>query len=165
MNWHRLWRHALTWVKRPQALSAEALSALEQTIAAMESEHHGEVRLCIERRWPLAMAASNLSARARAVQVFSELGVWDTEHNTGVLVYLSLADRAIEIVADRGLNALISPGQWQAVVAPMQVAFAQGAYQQGLTDCLATLDQLLLERLPALSSSNPNELPNEPVSR
>jgi uncharacterized membrane protein len=93
--------------------------------------------------------------------MFAKLRVWDTEANNGVLIYLLLAERAIEIVADRGLARHVPPEQWQAIVAGMREAFATGRFEQGLNAAIDAVDTLLVRHFPlAAGAANPNELPN-----
>jgi len=94
------------------------------------------------------------------------LRVWDTEHNNGVLIYLLLAERAVEIVADRGINRHVAPDQWQALIAPMRQAFRDARFEQGLDQAIATIDGLLRRNFAINpSDSNADELPNRPDIR
>ena len=102
-------------------------------------------------------------ANAR-VAMFGKLRVWDTEHNNGVLIYLLLAERAIEIVADRGLSSRVDPGEWQRIVERMGSAFHEGRFEEGLTQALEEVSALLVAHFPlAPGEANPNELPDQPV--
>ncbi len=104
------------------------------------------------------------TARERAVAMFGKLRVWDTEHNNGVLIYLLLAEHAIEIVADRGLDRHVAPAEWQAIVARMGSAFREHRFEDGLTQALEEVSALLVAHFPAAGGgANPNELPDEPV--
>ena len=104
--------------------------------------------------------------RARAVMLFGQLRVWDTAHNNGVLIYLLLAERAIEVVADRGLNDRVTPQVWQAMVARMGTAFRNGQFEQGLSEALAQVSDLLAQHFAlAPGEVNPNELPDAPLLR
>ena len=144
-----------------RALPPEALARLEARVAASERRHSGEIRVCVEAGLPLSYLWRGLSARDRALTLFGKLRVWDTEHNNGVLVYLLLADRAVELVADRGLDRHVAPAQWQALLAPMQAAFRAGRFEQGLQQALDSLDALLVQHHPlAPGQANPDELPN-----
>ena len=146
-----------------RALSEAALQRLEARVAASESAHSGEIRISVEAGLPLSYLWQGLSARDRAVTLFGKLRVWDTERNNGVLIYLLQAEHAIEIVADRGLNQHVSPAQWQALIAPMQQAFRQHRFEQGLNDAVDAIDALLAQHFPlAEAQRNPNELPNRP---
>ena len=165
MNGSRLLRHLAAGWRPVATLNEIELQALLAQVQRIEVQHLAEVRICLEQRWPLAAAASGLTVRARAMQVFAELGVWDTEHNTGLLIYVDVADHAVEIVADRGLNAVVTPEDWAAVLSPMQEAFQRRQYARGLNRCLDTLDSLLTAQLPPALQSNPNELRDQPVLR
>ena len=101
------------------------------------------------------------SARERALMLFGKLGVWDTEHNNGVLIYLLLADHAIEIVADRGLNLVVSPSDWRGMVNNLSVALKERRYEDGLTQALAEVSAVLVQHCPAKAgAANPDELPD-----
>ena len=149
-----------------RALGADALARLEARVHASEQAHSGEIRLCVEAGLPWSYLRQNLSARDRAVMLFGKLRVWDTEANNGVLIYLLLAERAIEIVADRGLARQVPPGQWQAIVAGMREPFAAGRFEEGLNAAITAVDALLIQHFPlAAGTANPNELPNAPYLR
>ena len=142
-----------------RALDAPALARLEQRVASSESRHSGEVRLCVEAGLPLSYLWRRASARQRAVTMFGKLRVWDTEHNNGVLIYLLLAEHAIEIVADRGLARHVSQAQWDGLLAGMQAAFRAGRFEECLAQAIDAVDALLLQHFPlAQGQANPNEL-------
>jgi len=144
-------------VKRVLPLSA--LTALEAQVKASESRHSGEICICVEAGLPLSYLWKGLRARHRAVTLFGKLRVWDTEANNGVLIYLLLADNAIEIVADRGLNSKVSPAQWQAMVARLREHLGAGRFEQGLSWAVKEVDLLLQEHFPLQAGeTNPNEL-------
>ena len=106
------------------------------------------------------------SARDRAIAMFGKLRVWDTEHNNGVLIYLLLAERAIEIVADRGLNRHVEPAEWQAIGGAMRAAFQGGGFETGLLQAIDAVDAILVRHFAlAPGESSRNELPDEPVLR
>jgi uncharacterized membrane protein len=144
-----------------RALGADALQRLEARVAASETGHSGEIRLCVEAGLPLSYLWRGASARQRAVALFGKMGVWDTEHNNGVLIYLLLAEHAIEIVADRGLTRCVPKGQWDSLVANMREAFRAGRFEPGLNEAVDAVDRLLRQHFSlAPGQSNPNELPN-----
>lgn len=149
-----------------RAVPPELLKRLEAYVAASEARHTGEVRICIEAGLPNSYLWRNASARERAVNMFGKLRVWDTQHNNGVLIYLLLAEHAIEIVADRGLNRCISTTHWQAVTGRMSAAFAAGQFEDGLTQALQEVSALLVQHFPA-DASSPRQagLPNAPDVR
>jgi uncharacterized membrane protein len=151
-----------------RALPAQALERITQRVRASEQRHSGEIRIYIEaglptsylwRREPLRQII-----RQRALSVFGKLRVWDTEHNNGVLIYLLLAERAIEIVADRGLDRHLSREEWQAMVQRMGAAFRAGRFEDGLTQALEEVSALQVQHFAlAAGQANPNELPDAPV--
>ncbi|MEO6922633.1 MAG: TPM domain-containing protein, partial [Bryocella sp.] len=112
---------------------------------------------------PLHRVLRSHRARTRAEEVFARLRVWNTEHNSGVLVYILLADHAIEIVADRGIAAKVAQGEWQPVCALMQQHFARGEYEVGAIAGVAAIGKLLALHFPANGLRNPDELPDRPV--
>ena len=115
---------------------------------------------------PLSYLWRGLSARERAVTMFGKLRVWDTAHNNGVLIYLLLAEHAIEIIADRGLNAHVSPAQWAAIVGTMREAFRAGRHEHGLNAAIDAVDALLRRHFAMTpGQDNPNELPDSPDLR
>jgi len=147
-----------------RALGKGTLAQLEARVQASEKTHSGEIRLCFEAGLPLSYLWKNLTARDRAIAMFGKLRVWDTEANNGVLIYLLLADRAIEIVADRGLARGVTPEHWRAVVDGMGEAFRAGRYEQGLAAAIAAVDETLRLHFPlAAGQANPNELPDRPT--
>jgi uncharacterized membrane protein len=147
-----------------KALPPELLQRLQQRVAASERRHSGEIRIYAEAGLPTSYLWRGASARERAVAMFGKLRVWDTEHNNGVLVYLLLAEHAIEIVADRGLNSRVDPQEWQRIVARMGEAFRAQRFEDGLTQALEEVSALLVLHFPlAEGQANPNELPDQPV--
>ena len=146
-----------------RALGAGALQRLQARVHASETAHSGEIRLCVEAGLPLSYLWKNLAARDRAVTMFGKLRVWDTEANNGVLIYLLLAEHAIEIVADRGLAQHVPAAHWQAIVAGMREAFRSGRFEEGLNAAIDAVDAMLAQHFPlAPGAANPNELPNRP---
>ncbi|WP_208512443.1 TPM domain-containing protein, partial [Variovorax paradoxus] len=133
-------------------------------VGASERRHSGEIRICIEAGLPMSYLRREAPARQRAVTLFGKLRVWDTEHNNGVLIYLLLAEHAIEIVADRGIDARVSDDDWRAMAQRMGAAFREGRFEDGLTQALEEMSALLVEHFP-LRDDEPdrNELPDEPV--
>lgn len=166
-RWLRILRHRwLDETDAARALDAAALRRLEERVAASERRHGGEIRLCVETGLPLSYLWRGATARQRAVTMFGKLRVWDTEHNSGVLIYLLLVERAIEIVADRGLNRHVGAAQWQALVAQMREAFRAGRFEEGLAQAIDAVDALLVQHFPvAPGATNPDELPNRPDVR
>jgi uncharacterized membrane protein len=147
-----------------RAIPPALLQALAATIADSERRHTGEIRIYVEAGLPLSYLWRDADARERAVALFGKLGVWDTEQNNGVLIYLLLAEHAIEVVADRGLSAHVPPQHWQQIVQGMGEAFRAGRYEEGLKQAVGAVTDLLVRHFPAApGAANPNELPDEPV--
>jgi uncharacterized membrane protein len=161
----RLLRHR--WLDESdtrKAIPPDMLQRLMLRVAASETRHSGEIRICVEASLPTSYVWNEATPRERAVAMFGKLRVWDTEHNNGVLVYLLLAERAVEIVADRGLNSRVTQQEWAAMVKRMTGAFHAGRFEDGLTQALEEVSALLVQHYPLASGqANDNELPNEPV--
>ena len=147
-------------------LDAAALKRIESRVAASEQRHSGEIRVMVEAGLPLSYLRRGATPRDRAVKLFGKLGVWDTERNNGVLIYLLLAERAIEIVADRGLNRVVSPAEWAEIAASMQSAFRAGDFEAGLLRAVDAVDALLVRHFAARPGDvDVNELPDAPLFR
>jgi uncharacterized membrane protein len=162
---NRLLRHR--WLDEGdtgRAIPTEMVERLMRRVAASEQRHSGEVRICIEASLPSSYIWRGANARERAVMMFSKLRVWDTAQSNGVLIYLMLAEHAIEIVADRGLNEKVSAAQWQAIARTMAGAFKTKRYEDGLTQALEEVSALLVAHYPvAAGAVRRNELPDAPV--
>jgi uncharacterized membrane protein len=147
-----------------RALDAQALQRIEVRVASSEQQHSGEIRVCVEAGLPLSYLWRGATSRERAVTMFGKLRVWDTEHNNGVLIYLLLAERRIEIVADRGLDARVPGDQWDALLDGMAGAFRAGRFEAGLMAAIDGVDELLRRHFPlAPGAVRRNELPDAPV--
>ncbi len=162
----RLLRHRWGEAQLSTALPEALVQQLTRQVADSEQHHTGQVRICVEAGLPAAYLWRGATARERAVALFGKLRVWDTEHNNGVLIYLLLADHAIEIVADRGLARRVPAGTWDALVAGMGEALRAGAYERALGHALEEVTSLLAEHFaPGPGGADPqgNELPDAPV--
>lgn len=157
-----------------RAIAPDVLQRLTQRVAASEHRHTGQLRICVEAALPMSylwrLGRANTLAdliRQRAVMQFSKLRVWYTEHHSGVLIYLQLAERAIEIVADRGLSRHVSQQEWQAMTLRMGAAFSSGRFEDGLTQALEEVSALLVAHFPATAQATSEQqndnLPDEPV--
>ncbi len=147
-----------------RALGKGALERIEARVAASEKHHRGEIRVCVEAGLPLSYLWRDATVHERAVAMFGKLGVWDTEDNAGVLIYLLLAEHRIELVADRGLARHVNHEKWQALVDEMSTHFRAGRFEEGLNLAIERVDRLLVQHFPAVAGEhNPNELPNAPV--
>ena len=149
-----------------QLLGDGAVQRIAERVAASERHHSGEIRVCVEAGLPLSYLERDASARERAVMMFAKLRVWDTEYNNGVLIYLLLAEHAIEIVADRGLARHVDATEWQRITATMSAAFRAGDFEAGLNQAIDAVDALLAKHFAlAPGEVNPNELPDAPHLR
>jgi uncharacterized membrane protein len=147
-----------------RAIPPAVVRRLADDVAASERQHTGEIRIYVEAGLPLSYLWRHATPRERAVAMFGKLRVWDTEHNNGVLIYLLLAEHAIEIVADRGINRHAQPEEWRAITDAMSAAFREKQYEQGLQQAIAAVTALLVRHFPAAPGApNPNELPDEPL--
>ncbi len=164
-RWLRILKHRFVDegdVRR--ALGKDALARLQARVAQSERGHSGEIRLCVEAGLPLSYLWRNAAPRERAVAMFGKLRVWDTEQNNGVLIYLLLAEHAIEIVADRGVAKRVPQDHWKALVAQMSAAFKAGRFEAGLNQAVDAVHDLLVQHFPlAPGAENRNELPDEPA--
>ena len=150
-----------SWQTR-RAFSRATLRSIERTIGESEQSHAGEIRFAVEAALPLSSLLSAQSSRDRAIELFSQLRIWDTEHNNGVLVYVLLADHAVEIVADRGIDAKIAPHEWEAICNDMRLAYGRGDFKQGSVAGLQAIAQYLSFHFAAGTGSL-NELPDAPI--
>jgi len=161
----RVWRHR--WIDEAEVrrrLPPELLERLERRVGASERRHSGEIRICVEAGLPSSYLWRGAAPRERAIMLFGKLRVWDTEHNNGVLIYLLLAEHAIEIVADRGIDRHVSREQWAAMAQRMGAAFREGRFEDGLTQALEEVSALLVEYFPLPPGApDHDELPNAPV--
>lgn len=164
MQFARIVRHLFTdhlAVKR--AFPREAMRAIEKAIAEQEQRHAGQLRFAVEASLPLGELARGVDARRRAVECFSRLRIWDTAHNSGVLVYVLLADRRVEIVADRGIHGKAGSAAWETICGEMQREFARGQFERGAVAGIRAIGDLLAGHFPADGGPRPNELPDRPV--
>jgi len=163
MRLRRLFRHLLLphwWVRR--AFDRQTLHAIAEAVAGSERRHRGELRFVVEGLLPLGYLLREISARQRAVELFSQLRVWDTEENSGILIYVQLADRRVEILADRGIAARVPQAEWDMICRDMEAAFKRGDYRGGALAAIGKAGELLAEHFPA-ATANPNELPDRPL--
>ena len=149
--------------RRTRALfSAPVRAQIEAAIAQAESQHAGEIRFVVETALPWRALWHDVGARARALEMFARLHIWDTQANNGVLIYVLLADRAVEIVADRGINERVSAAECEQVCREVETQFRAGRYAEGSRAAIAGVAQLLAQHFPAARASG-NELPNQPI--
>jgi uncharacterized membrane protein len=149
-----------------RVLPKDTLARIEARVAASEQRHGGEIRVVVEAGLPVSYLRRHATPRDRAVAMFGKLGVWDTERNNGVLIYLLLAERAIEIVADRGLDRRVDAAEWAQIATSMQGAFQNGDFEGGLLRAVDAVDALLVRHFALQpGDGDVNELPDAPLVR
>jgi uncharacterized membrane protein len=163
MDIRRIGRHLLEhrWRVR-RIFPPQALAAIEQAIKAGETTHSGQIRFVVEGALDGKPLFRDQPARQRALDIFSHLRIWDTAHNNGVLIYLLLADRQVEIVADRGIDAVVGAAGWEKICAEMERDFSAGDFQRGVIKGIEAVSRQLAAHFPK-HGSGPNELPDAPV--
>ena len=156
----RHWRSTKADARR--AFPDATLEAVAQAITAGERTHRGEVRFIVEKALPADEIWDGVTNRQRALALFADYGVWDTEDNCGVLIYVNLADHKVDIVADRGIDRKIDSSTWQAVCRTMTDGFRRGDFHQAALAAVEQVNSLLREHFPA-DGARPNELPDNPI--
>jgi uncharacterized membrane protein len=163
----RMIKHVTATHWRTRMLFPSAtLDAIEQAIAHAEKSHAGEIRFAIETALTPLHILNNVTPHARALDVFAHLRVWDTDDNNGVLIYVQLADRHVEIVADRGFQGRVSENEWQAVCRLMEEHFRAGRFQDGAVAGVDAIGSLLVRHFPqsaAQHAQSHNQLPDRPT--
>jgi uncharacterized membrane protein len=164
LDWRRLVRHLLTGERQARRLfPARSLEAIERSIRECEGRHSGEIRFAVEAALDPDQVRSGMTPRERASEMFAQLRVWDTEGNNGVLIYLLLADHAVEIVADRGVAAgRVPQSEWDAACRRMEENFRAGRFEQGAVAGVEAVADILARHPPGPPRSG-NQLPDEPV--
>lgn len=163
MSVARFFKHLLTpsWFAH-RAFRAADVAAITAAVTASEDSHRGQLCIVVEGPLPIGRLLSHQSARARAVELFGRLGVWDTQENIGVLIYIQLVDRRVEILADRGIAAKVPAGDWETICQDMDAAFQSGAFRRGVFDAIDRATRLLNLHFPPRARRQ-NELPDKPV--
>lgn len=163
MNFKRILKHLTTTERDVRKIfPVTHIEHISQTIKTSETLHSGEIRFAIESSLEFQPLLKNQTPRQRAIEVFSDLHVWDTELNNGVLIYILLADHAIEIVADRGIHAKVGSTYWEELCSSIQAAFADGRYEEGAKASIEAVGEKLIEHFPH-DGGGKNELPDTPV--
>jgi uncharacterized membrane protein YgcG len=159
----RIGRHLLQhhWRAR-RVFPRDVLARIEQAISAGEATHAGQVRFVVEGALDGAPLFRDQPARERALDLFSHLRIWDTADNNGVLIYLLLADRDVEIIADRGIDAKVGRAAWGKICRDMEVDFASGRFEHGVLKGIEAVSRLLAAHFPPRGTGR-NELPDAPV--
>jgi uncharacterized membrane protein len=163
MGIRRIGRHLLhhRWRER-RIFTPKVLDRIEQAIRAGETTHAGQVRFVVEGALDGAPLFRNQPPRERALDIFSRLRIWDTAHNNGVLIYLLLADRDVEIIADRGIDAHVGAAGWETICRAMEKEFRAGLFEHGVIKGIAQVSRLLAQHFPP-ETGHRNELPDAPV--
>ena len=163
MSFSRALRHlfAPPWLLG-RALGPDAIERIGAAVTDSEQAHRGEVRFAVEGALDFVPVLRGLTARDRALEVFALSRVWDTEENTGVLLYLQLVDRDVEIVADRGIARLISQDEWDGICHRMEASFAAARFEAGVIGGIGEITALLTRHFPA-NAGNADELPDRPI--
>ena len=163
MGIRRIGRHLLThrWRVR-RIFPPEALAAIEAAIKASETAHTGQIRFVVEGALDGAPLFRDQPARERALDIFSQLRIWDTAENNGVLIYLLLADHDVEIVADRGIHAKVGAAGWENICREMETDFRAGNFERGVIKGIEAVSRELAKHFPS-GESGQNELPDAPV--
>jgi uncharacterized membrane protein len=163
MDVKRFWRHAvMSPIAARRAFTPSTMDAIEREVGAQEKRHRGEIRFVVEAELGTGQLWRDLGSRDRAREIFAQHGVWNTEDNTGVLIYVLLADRRVEIVADRGITARVADDEWRAICATMETHFREARFEEGALAGIRAVSELLARHFPA-RDANPNELPDRPI--
>jgi uncharacterized membrane protein len=142
--------------------SPDVLDRIEQAIRQGETTHSGQVRFVVEGALDGKPLFRNQPARERALDVFSHLRIWDTAHNNGVLIYLLLADRDFEIIADRGIDARVGHEAWETICREMETEFRAGQFERAVVKGIEAVSRELATYFPP-HGPHRNELPDKPV--
>jgi len=145
-----------------RAFPGNSLQKIEQAIRESEKRHGGQIRFAVEATLHPAQLWRGMTARSRAIAVFSELGVWDTERNNGVLLYLLLAERNVEIVADRGFNGKVAAEEWEHICHRMEAELGKGRHTDAVIAGIEALSRLIARHFPPAPGER-NELPDKPA--
>jgi uncharacterized membrane protein len=163
VNLRRLFRHVFSGrAGMRRHFTPMVLKEIEDAIHEVESRHSGEIRFVVEAALDVDELLADIPPRAHALRVFSHLGVWDTEANNGVLIYVLLADHDVEILADRGIARRVPQSEWEAICREIEAHFRAGRFAQGSVAGVRSVGRLLEKHFPG-QGPDANELPNQPV--
>jgi uncharacterized membrane protein len=152
------------WWLAEQQFPETVFDTITTRISELEAKNRGDIVFALEARLALKGVARGFTPRQRAEKVFAELEVWDTEDNAGVLIYVLLAEHAIEIVADRGIARLVPQARWDGICAAASSAFSRNAFEAGAVAAIESVSDLLQEFMPTLpGQARKNELSDQPV--
>ncbi|MEI6563627.1 MAG: TPM domain-containing protein [bacterium] len=163
MNFGRILRHLWTPQRSVhRAFPKSVMTAIGAAVKTSESQHRGQIRFAVESVLDWRRLVRDVPPPERALEVFSRLRVWDTAENNGVLIYLLLADRHVEIVADRGIHARVGTEGWELICRCMEQNFSAGHFEEGILRGIQEVTEILVQEYPSSGPAN-NELPDEPV--
>ena len=147
--------------------SESALHNIEKVIAQAETTHEGEICFIVEAGLHPLEVLHKKTPRKRALELFSLFKVWDTEHNSGVLIYLLLADRDVEIIADRGIHQHVGNAEWERICHQMEVKFRHNEFEAGVIEGIAEISALVHKNFPIdhkkPTGKKANDIPNKPI--
>ena len=157
------WLKHTFYLKRTKYLFSKAQqSQIADAITHAEDGHRGEIQVIIEASLPSDCAYHHTTLK-RAQYLFGKYGVWDTEQNSGLLIYLNLCEHKVEIVADRGIHRAVDADCWLNICNKMIPAFQQGNFTEGLCVGVQALGEILQDFYQDdLTDKDGNELPNLP---
>ena len=159
----RFFRHVwMSPISRDRKFSRSTLAAIEKAVVDGEKLHRGQVRFAVEAELTFGQLWHGVHARRRAIEVFSMLRVWDTEENNGVLIYVMLADRKVEIIADRGIHRHVGEVRWRAICRELELHYRKGDFSAGSVVAIQKIGEELKFYFPA-TGSHPNEQTDKPV--
>lgn len=165
MNLARIWRHIrMSPHQLRECFPAQTLQAIQEATAASEATHRGEIRFVVESELPWGPLLDDMSSRQRAIDAFSQLRVWDTEENNGVLIFISLADRDVHIIADRGIDRQVGRAGWQLICDAMREHFRQRRFREGSLEGIRRVGEQLALYFPP-NGEDQNELSDQPLVR
>lgn len=162
MKLSRLLPHAIAWAPMRRYFTPAVVESIQHAVTNGERRHAGQIRFAAEAALPAADVVRGITPRQRAEHVFAQLRVWDTHANSGVLIYVLYADRAIEIVADRGIAVKVAQSEWTSICDRMQQRFAAGEFERGSLEGIAAVSDLLAAHFPP-EPGQQNELADRPV--
>jgi len=136
---------------------------IQKAIAASEAKHSGEIRFAVEASLDIGPLWKGLAVRERAIQVFSDLRIWDTAANNGVLIYLLLADHDVEIVADRGIASKLVAEKWETICQSMEKSLRAGKFEEAVLRAVEDVGRHLETHFPPKGGADTDELPNKPL--
>ena len=149
--------------QRGRYFSKNDLKAIAQAIASSEAKHRAEIRVAIEASFSLGQIWQNLLSRARALDIFSQYRIWDTEENNGVLIYLLLAEHKLEIIADRGIDKRLGQGYWSQLSSDITKSLKEKKYKQGVLEAVNKVGNDMIDLFPKQEGGDPNELSDEVI--